>query len=173
MKKNYLGALDIGSQHITFLLGEVSHQQLNLIGHAQIDSVGITKGQVEDSKALIDVLGNFFEDLSQRYSILPDSLCLTQSGSHLRNMQYETSLPLKGFQHIVDQRVGAVLADEHNVRGILVLTHSRPTERSCKVSEELNAGNKLDSELECVGVKLTDLLLRVSASHISEVRLPG
>ena len=129
MKKNYLGALDIGSQHITFLLGEVSHQQLNLIGHAQIDSVGITKGQVEDSKALIDVLGNFFEDLSQRYSILPDSLCLTQSGSHLRNMQYETSLPLKGFQHIVDsfdiEKINQLALHKELPEGEIFLHHAR------------------------------------------------
>ena len=129
MKKNYLGALDIGSQHITFLLGESAHQQLNLIGHAQTSAAGVLKGQIKDSKALMQVLGDFFENLSQRYSILPDTLCLTQSGSHLRNMQYETSLSLKGFQHVVDnidiEKINQLALHKELPEGEIFLHHAR------------------------------------------------
>ncbi len=129
MKKRYLGALDIGSQHITFLLGEATHQQLNLLGHAQVDSAGVSKGQIEDAKALMHVLENFFEDLSQRYSILPDTLCLAQSGSHLRNMQYETSLSLKGFQHVVDsfdiEKINQLALHKELPEGEIFLHHTR------------------------------------------------
>ena len=101
-KKVYLGALDLGSQYVTYLLGEVTQQQLNLIGHARIPSEGITKAQVIDRSQLIKLLGHFFEDLTKRYALLPEQLCLSQSGTHLRFMQYETSLDLKGFQHVID-----------------------------------------------------------------------
>ena len=89
-KKVYLGALDLGSQYVTYLLGEVTQQQLNLIGHARIPSEGITKAQVIDRSQLIKLLGHFFEDLTKRYALLPEQLCLSQSGTHLRFMQYET-----------------------------------------------------------------------------------
>jgi len=129
VKKNYLGALDIGSQHITFLLGEATHQQLNLIGHAQTNAAGVLKGQIKDSKALMQVLSDFFENLSQRYSILPDVLCLTQSGSHLRNMQYETSLSLKGFQHVVDntdiEKINQLALHKELPEGEVFLHHAR------------------------------------------------
>jgi len=101
-RKGYLGALDLGSQHITCLLGEVRDQQLALVGHARIASSGIAKGQIVDSSQLTKTLGKFFEDLAQKYSSLPEHWCVAQSGHHLRFIQYETGLDLKGFQHVID-----------------------------------------------------------------------
>ena len=101
-KRHYLGALDIGSQYTTFLLGEVEHNRLNLVGHARIPSKGIIKAQIEDAKAVTQTLGDLFETLTQKYSVLPEVLCVSQSGSHLRNMRYESTFQVKGFQHSID-----------------------------------------------------------------------
>ena len=104
MKKiDYLGALDLGSQTITFLLAEVRNQHLNLIGHAHVDSKGIRKACLTDSKALTQVLSALFDQLSKKYHALPSQLYLSQSGNHMRNVQYETTLSLKGFQHIINE----------------------------------------------------------------------
>jgi len=102
-KRDYLGALDLGSQTITFLLAEVRNQHLNLIGHAQVDSKGIRKASLTDPKALTQVLSALFEQLSKKYHVLPSQLYLSQSGNHMRNVQYETTLSLKGFQHVIDE----------------------------------------------------------------------
>lgn len=101
-KRHYLGALDIGSQYTTFLLGEIEHNRLNLVGHARVPSKGIVKSQIEDTKAITQTLGDLFESLTQKYSVLPEVLCVSQSGSHLRHMRYETTLQMKGFQHNID-----------------------------------------------------------------------
>lgn len=102
-KRDYLGALDIGSQTITFLLAEVRNQHLNLIGHMQTDSKGVHKANLENPKALTQKLSILFEQLSKRYQVLPAQLYLSQSGNHMRNVQYETTLSLKGFQHVIDE----------------------------------------------------------------------
>ena len=99
--KCYCGALDIGSRYITFIIGKVERKSLSLIGHMRVPSVGVLKAQIEDMRGLTQVLGDFFESTSQRYTVLPDTLSLSESGSHLRNMRYESSLQLKGFQHII------------------------------------------------------------------------
>ena len=126
-KKNYIGALDIGSQHITFLLGEISNQRLNLVGHSRVLSKGIQKAQIEDLKQLNQVLGDFFESLSRKFSGLPDMLCLSQSGAHLRCLQYETHLPLNGFQHIIteqDLKQLNLLAGQKTIPQEYVFLHS-------------------------------------------------
>lgn len=101
-KKIFLGALDIGSQNITYLLGEVNQRQLNLMGHGQVPSKGVRKSQIVDQEALTQVLCEFFENLTKRYSILPEDICLSQSGNHLRSITYETTLNLQGFHHTID-----------------------------------------------------------------------
>lgn len=102
-KRDYLGALDLGSQMITFLLAEVRNQHLNLIDHVRMDSKGIRKASLTDPKALTQVLSTLFEELSKKYQALPSQLYLSQSGNHMRNVQYETTLSLKGFQHVIDE----------------------------------------------------------------------
>ena len=66
-KKNYIGALDIGSQHITFLLGEISNQRLNLVGHSQVLSKGIQKAQIE--VILPDELVNIVKEAKNKFDI--------------------------------------------------------------------------------------------------------
>lgn len=103
-RKTCLGALDLGSDFITFLQGEITPQGFNLVGHARIPSAGIHKGKIKDPQALTKTLGTFLDSLSKKFSPLPEMLCVSQSGSHLRSMQYETSLSLKGFQHVIDEQ---------------------------------------------------------------------
>ena len=101
---NRFGALDIGSQHITFLLGEHVGSQFNLIGHAQISSAGIQRGRVADPKALTQILRDLFTDLLQRFGTLPHDLSLSQSGTHLQSTSYEMLLPFSDFRHRIDQK---------------------------------------------------------------------
>lgn len=102
-RRNRFGALDIGSQSITFLLGERIGSQFNLIGHTQIPSVGVSKGRIEDAKALSAVLQNLFTDVSKRFGTLPQNLTLSQSGTHLQTTSFETLLPFSGFRHRIEQ----------------------------------------------------------------------
>ena len=102
-RRNRFGALDIGSQSITFLLGERIGSQFNLIGHAQIPSVGVSKGRIEDAKALSAVLQNLFTDVSKRFGTLPQDLTLSQSGTHLQSTSFEMLLPFSEFRHRIEQ----------------------------------------------------------------------
>ena len=128
-KRHYLGALDIGSQYTTFLLGETEHNRLNLVGHARIPTHGIIKGQIEDTKAVTQTLGDLFESLTQKYSVLPEVLCVSQSGSHLRNMRYESTFQMKGFQHDIDasdvESVNQLALGKELPSGDVFLHHSR------------------------------------------------
>lgn len=103
MKKDYLGVLDFGSQTITFLLAESSNQFLNLISHVQIKSEGVRKASLSDSKLATQALSILFEKLSKQYHTLPSQLYLAQSGNHVRNVHYESTLSLKGFQRVIDE----------------------------------------------------------------------
>ena len=103
LRRNRFGALDIGSQSITFLLGERVGSQFNLIGHAQVPSAGIQKGRIEDAKALSAVLQNLFTDVSKRFGTLPQDLTLSQSGTHLQSTSFETLLPFSDFRHRIEQ----------------------------------------------------------------------
>ena len=103
-QRNQLGAFDLGSRKITFLLCEAVQQQFRLIGHAQIPSVGIQKGRIEDAKKLTKALQRFCTELSHRFGTLPHTVCLSQSGSHLQGMSYEMMLPLPGFRHCITQQ---------------------------------------------------------------------
>ena len=102
-RRNRFGALDIGSQSITFLLGERIGSQFNLIGHAQVPSAGVQKGRIEDAKALGAVLRDLFTDLSKRFGTLPQDLTLSQSGTHLQNTSFEMLLPFSDFRHRIEQ----------------------------------------------------------------------
>ena len=103
LRRNRFGALDIGSQSITFLLGERVGSQFNLIGHAQVPSAGIQKGRIEDAKALSGVLRDLFTDLSKRFGTLPQDLTLSQSGTHLQSTSFEMLLPFSDFRHRIEQ----------------------------------------------------------------------
>ena len=102
-RRNRFGALDIGSQSITFLLGERIGLQFNLIGHTQVPSAGVQKGRIEDAKALGAVLRDLFTDLSKRFGTLPQDLTLSQSGTHLQNTSFEMLLPFSDFRHRIEQ----------------------------------------------------------------------
>ena len=103
LRRNRFGALDIGSQSITFLLGERVGSQFDLIGHAQVPSAGVQKGRVEDVKALGGVLQNLFTDISKRFGTLPQNLTLSQSGTHLQSTSFETLLSFSDFRHRIEQ----------------------------------------------------------------------
>lgn len=103
LRRNRFGALDIGSQSITFLLGERVGAQFDLIGYAQVPSAGIQKGRVEDAKALSAVLRDLFTDLSKRFGTLPQDLTLSQSGTHLQSTSFEMLLPFSDFRHRIEQ----------------------------------------------------------------------
>ena len=103
LRRNRFGALDIGSQSITFLLGERVGSQFDLIGHAQVPSVGVSKGRVEDTKALSAVLQNLFTDVSKHFETLPRDLTLSQSGTHLQSTSFEMLLPFPEFRHRIER----------------------------------------------------------------------
>ena len=103
LRRNRFGALDIGSQSITFLLGERVGSQFDLIGHAQVPSAGVQKGRVEDPKALSGVLQNLFTDVSKRFGTLLQDLSLSQSGTHLQSTSFEMLLPFPDFRHRIEQ----------------------------------------------------------------------
>ena len=102
-RRNRFGALDIGSQSITFLLGERVGSQFVLIGHVQVPSVGVQKGRIEDAKALGEVLQNLFTDVSKHFGTLPRDLTLSQSGTHLQSTSFEMLLPFSDFRHRIEQ----------------------------------------------------------------------
>lgn len=128
-KRHYLGALDIGSQYTTFLLGEVERSRLNLVGHARVPSSGLVKAQIEDTRAITQTLGDLFETLTQKYTALPEVLCVSQSGSHLRSMRYESTFQVKGFQHSIDasdvEKVNQLALAKELPLGDVFLHHSR------------------------------------------------
>ena len=162
-RKGYLGALDLGSQHITCLLGEVRNRQLTLIGHACVPSKGISKGQIVDSSQLTKTLGKLFEDLAQKYSLLPEHWCLAQSGRHLRFIQYETGLDLKGFQHVIDvQDINRVnqLARRRELPEKEIFLHQV---RQFYVVNDVCLDNPLGYSAACLGVCYNAMLGDVQA----------
>jgi cell division protein FtsA len=100
---NYLGALDIGSENTTFLLAKVDNT-IHLIDYVDFPSQGVRKGTIEDSKALTGALKNGLSPLNKKHATLPVAICLSQTGSHIRNIYYAANLPLTGFNHVIEEQ---------------------------------------------------------------------
>ena len=76
---------------------------------------------------------------------------------------------LHGVKNFSDQRIGRIRANEKRVGGVLIRRGGVPFQHRAEMAEQLNAGNKLNTERERVSVKLLDLCDRVAAAQMSEV----
>ncbi len=100
----FLGALDLGSENIKFLLGAINSKSLTFVDYFKFSSQGVRKGSIEQPKKLIESLKDGFAKVLKKHAVLPSEICLAQTGSHIRSIEYEAMLPIGGLHHLIDKK---------------------------------------------------------------------
>lgn len=114
-KSKLLGALEIGSEKIALLIGQVANRHLNILGNISVPSRGVHKGVIVDIKASVAALKECFKLAQKEYKGLPEQLFLAQSGAHLRSIHHSTNVQLGAFNGLVsDQDIARVKHEAKN-----------------------------------------------------------
>jgi len=89
MSVRVVAALEIGSSRMRALVGEVfPDQSLNIIGRAEVDSVGIAKGRIQNFRQASDRLGELIERAESGAGVTIDSVYLALAGAHLEGASH-------------------------------------------------------------------------------------
>ena len=67
----FLGALDLGSENIKFLLGAINSKSLTFVDYFKFPSQGVRKGSIEQPKKLIESLKDGFAKVLKKHAVLP------------------------------------------------------------------------------------------------------
>lgn len=89
MSVRVVAALEIGSSRMRALVGEVfPDQSLNIIGRAEVDSVGIAKGRIQNFRKASDRLGDLVERAESGAGVTIDAVYLALAGAHLEGTSH-------------------------------------------------------------------------------------
>jgi len=100
-----IGAVEIGTQKVTVLIGEISGgRRLNIIGMGHCASHGVIKGVIVDYKAASDSTHAALEAAEKRAGVRVDGIFLAQSGGHLDGFYHEAAVNVMSADNTVGPR---------------------------------------------------------------------
>lgn len=100
-----IGAVEIGTQKVTVLIGEISGgRRLNIIGMGHCASHGVIKGVIVDYKAASDSTHAALEAAEKRAGVRVDGVFLAQSGGHLDGFYHEAAVNVMSADNTVGAR---------------------------------------------------------------------
>ena len=105
MSIRVVAALEVGSSRMRALVGEVFPDlSLNIIGRAEIDSVGLAKGRVQNFRQASDRLGELVEQAESGAGVTIDSVYLALAGSHLEGASHPAVTRVRDPSNRVSRR---------------------------------------------------------------------
>jgi len=97
MSGKIVGAIEIGSQDVKILVGEVfEDQSLNIIGRSRIESAGVAKGRVVNFREASDRVGEALDLAETSAGANIESAYLAVSGAHLQGISHPARIRVRG-----------------------------------------------------------------------------
>lgn len=97
MSGKIVAAIEIGSQEVKVLVGEVfEDQSLNIIGRSQVESAGVAKGRVVNFRDASDRVGEALDLAETSAGANIESSYLAVSGSHLEGISHPARTRVRG-----------------------------------------------------------------------------
>lgn len=99
MDGNYIVAVDIGTSQVTMMVarrGKDSLMHVEAEERADVGNNGIRAGQIENGISLREAVSSVKKAFAQRHNINVSSAYVGISGTHVRCVRFETSVPLAG-----------------------------------------------------------------------------
>ena len=103
MKNNYLVGIDIGTQKVSTLIGQVKvedeRDELEIIGYGVAESTGIRKGVIVDMHGTIEDIKKSVKEAELTAGVEVESSYVNISGSHIQSINAKGSININGKNH--------------------------------------------------------------------------
>jgi cell division protein FtsA len=104
-RTRYIGAVEIGTSKIAVLIGELSPgRSVHLIGYAECQSHGVTKGVITNSKMAGDATHSALVQAEQNAGVKVEEVYLAQSGGHLDGFFNSGTVNVSAADNLVGDR---------------------------------------------------------------------
>lgn len=101
----FIGAVEIGTSKITVLIGEVINgKSLNIISRGESTSMGVTKGEISDIRAVSDCTHAAILAAEKNAGTQIEEVYLSQSGGHLEGLSHSGVTTVSGSDGTVSDQ---------------------------------------------------------------------
>ena len=150
MESNYTVGLDIGSNKVVVLIGELlANDVINIVGVGSAPSKGVDKGSVTNLDAVVESIASALKQAEDMADCRVSSVNLSVSGSHIESMNESGTWAIDAHE-VTNYDVESVI---HNARSVKIrdeqrLLHVIPQEYS------IDSQGHINNPIGLSGVKL-------------------